>query len=140
MKSIQIIVFGSPVPQGSMRAFMPKGWNRPILTSDNPKLKGWRQEIAGAASDAMRKQKLSVFASQAIAVICEFYFDRPKSLKKSVRHKITRPDADKCARSVLDALTGTVYKDDAQVISLHVVKEFSDEPRAEIQVQVEEEL
>jgi Holliday junction resolvase RusA-like endonuclease len=86
----------------------------------------------------MRKQKLSVFAGQAVTVICNFYFDKPKSTKKSVRNKITKPDVDKLSRTVLDGLTGTVFKDDAQVVLLRSGKEFSDRPRAEIQVDIEE--
>ena len=134
MKTISLIVYGTPVPQGSMRAFMRPGMKAPIVTADNKKTKPWKQEIAGCAAEAMQKAGLAVAVGVPIAVLCEFYFDRPKSLRKSIQRKVTRPDLDKCARAVLDALTGIVFKDDAQVTLLRVSKEFSDRPRAEIQI------
>jgi crossover junction endodeoxyribonuclease RusA len=133
---IKIVIFGVPVPQGSTRAFIPKGWNRPIITSDNPKTKPWRQEIAGAAAEAMGR---SLPAECAIGVRCEFYFCRPKSTKKSVLQKLTKPDVDKLCRSVLDALTGVAFGDDSQVVALMATKKFSAQPRAEITVEFLEE-
>ena len=78
-------VYGVPIPQGSMKAFTPKGWTRPILTSDNKKTKPWRQEVAGAALEAMQR----------------YGFEKPQSTKKSVVAKTTKPDLDKLARSLL---------------------------------------
>jgi crossover junction endodeoxyribonuclease RusA len=132
MREIRLIVFGTPVPQGSTRAFIPKGWKRPIITADNRKTKPWRQEIAGAADEAMRNQSLAPVGDIPIAVSCDFFFDRPKSLKKAITEKMTKPDVDKLVRTVLDALTGVAFKDDAQVVSLYARKWFSDRPRAEI--------
>ena len=138
MKTITLIVYGTPVPQGSMRAFMRPGMKAPIITADNKKTKPWKQEIAGAADEAMRGQKFAVFEGVSAIVHCIFYFDRPKSLKKSIQVKITKPDIDKLARTVLDALTGTVFKDDAQVIELRLAKVFSDRPRLEMTVLIPE--
>ena len=36
--------------------------------------------------------------------------------------KTTRPDVDNYAKCVLDALNGLAYRDDSQVVDLHVVK------------------
>jgi Holliday junction resolvase RusA-like endonuclease len=52
-----------------------------------------------------------------------------------VVHKITRPDLDKLCRSICDSLTGTVYKDDGQVQSIELYKQFGT-PRAEITVRI----
>lgn len=138
MTKIELVVFGIPIPQGSMRAFMHPKMKAPIITSDNKKTKPWKQEIAGAADDVMQKRKLSVFEGVPVSVCCHFYFDRPKSLKKSILCKMTKPDIDKLARAVLDALTGTIFKDDAQVVSLLLGKSFDSRPRAEIGVIVSE--
>lgn len=43
-------------------------------------------------------------------------------------------DADNIAKLCMDALTGVVYHDDAQVFDLHVTSRFSDTPRTEITV------
>ena len=113
-------VLGKPQHQGSMRAFMVKG--RPILTSTNKGLKPWRQEVAANAENAMRELFLEGCIEGPVRVEAMFYFTRPKSSKKGERHKITRPDLDKLARALLDAMTGTVFADDSQVSQLWVSK------------------
>ena len=69
----------------------------------------------------------------AVSVQCVFSFDKPKSAKKATT-KTTKPDVDKLARSILDALTGICFEDDSQVISLLVQKAFGSPARAEITV------
>jgi crossover junction endodeoxyribonuclease RusA len=124
------IVYGVPVPQGSMRAFVPKGWKRAVITSANSKTKPWRQEVAGACLNRLNG---STPAGRSIPVRIgiDFFFDRPKSVKK-LADKVTKPDIDKLARSILDALTGIAFEDDCQVTDLHVTKQFGSPARAEI--------
>jgi crossover junction endodeoxyribonuclease RusA len=134
MTTIKMLIYGVPIAQGSMKGFLPKGWTRPIITSDSKKTKPWKQEIAGAAASAMTKRKLDQVSDGPVLVELAFYFDRPKSLKKTILHKVTKPDVDKLARAVLDALTGPVFKDDSQVVSLRITKGFDATPRAEITI------
>lgn len=63
-----------------------------------------------------------------------FLFKRPKShlkrsggLRKGVsaRH-IRTPDTDNLAKFVMDSLNGTYYKDDAQIVDLHVQKMYAE--------------
>jgi Holliday junction resolvase RusA-like endonuclease len=44
------------------------------------------------------------------------------SQKKARKWKATKPDCDNLAKSTLDALNGLLFKDDSQVVELHVVK------------------
>ena len=46
-------VYGVPIPQGSIEGVTPKGWTHPNITSDNKRAKPWRQEVAGAALEAV---------------------------------------------------------------------------------------
>jgi len=131
MHLIEFTVFGVPQPQGSTKAFIPKGWKRAIITSDNKKIKPWRQEIAGVAIAKMAG--LSVCES-AVSVDATFYFDRPKSTPKRVTEKITKPDVDKLGRGLLDALSGIVFKDDSQVVRCKLSKEFGTPSRMEVKV------
>lgn len=132
---IEFTVYGTPVPQGSIRAFMPKGAKHPVLTGDNVKTKPWRQDVARIAQLAMQEKGARLFCRpSAVVVQCQFYFVKPKSASKSVAHKTTKPDLDKLARSLLDALTGICFEDDSQVTWLFVSKHFDSTPRAEITV------
>ena len=133
--TLSFVAFGIPQPQGSAKAFMPKGGRFPIVTSDNKHLKGWRQLVAEAASAALRGH--GQMADGPVTVTATFYLPRPKSLGKKSKAHVTRPDVDKLARSIGDALTGVVFRDDAQIVGLHVQKCYaasSASPRAEVTV------
>ena len=129
------VVYGIPQPQGSMRAFIPKSWHRPIITSDNSKLKPWRQELAQTAMVAMSESGANMAARGVpISITLTFSFERPKSEKKSALHKVTKPDLDKLLRAALDALTGIAYQDDVQVWECRVAKVFGSPARVEIEI------
>ena len=49
-----------------------------------------------------------------------------------------KPDLDNTAKAFLDAMNGIVYKDDVQVVSLHVTKRY--ETIASVHICVREEL
>ena len=68
------------------------------------------------------------------------FFSIPKSVSKSKRDLMLngyilptkKPDTDNIAKSVLDALNGLAYYDDAQICELHVYKAYSEMPRVEV--------
>ena len=124
-------VLGTPVPQGSMRAFLPKGWDRPIITSDNKKLKAWRAQVSQMAVLLWNHKPLP--RTIPIKLFLTFYFLRPKSNKDV--HKTTKPDVDKLCRAILDSLTGIVYEDDSQVIKAVIYKLYGDVERVEIDLE-----
>jgi Holliday junction resolvase RusA-like endonuclease len=47
---------------------------------------------------------------------------------------LSRPDSDNYAKLVFDALNGIVYRDDALITDMHVIKRYSARPRIEIEV------
>lgn len=103
-------VDGNPIPKGRPRfgsghTFTPK------------KTKDAEQAIYIAALQA-RIRPLSANISMSIT----FYLS-PKS---------HAADIDNLAKTVLDGLNGTAYKDDKQVVRLHLSKQYIDSPRTEI--------
>jgi Holliday junction resolvase RusA-like endonuclease len=119
-----------------MRAFVPKGWKRPILTSVNTKLKPWRQEVAGVALEAVQAARPNphpLLKKWAVRLDVVFYFQRPKSGKRG-SHVITRPDYDKLLRGLSDALTGIVYVDDSQIAECEVKKLYGEPSRTEVKI------
>jgi crossover junction endodeoxyribonuclease RusA len=128
-------VFGVAQPQGSTRAFIPRGWTRAVITTDNAKLKPWRQELTQTAMVAMRECGAQIAARGVpISISLSFFFEKPKSERKAALHKVTKPDLDKLLRAVLDGLTGIVYADDSQVTECRVAKIFGSPARLEVQV------
>lgn len=146
--AIAFTVLGVAQPKGSAK-IVPLRRQFPVLlrsfrdlitavavTSDNPAVKRWQKEIAAAARAALAGVQLEL--AGAIALEVRFYLPRPKSLAKRYHGPhLKKPDTDKCLRSVFDALTGVVWKDDAQVTDVTVRKAYAelDEPaRVEIRV------
>lgn len=112
-----------PVPQGSKVPGITKA-GKPFLRDRAPKaLKTYREHLAIDATEATTS-----IATGPVSVRITFRFARPKShytaageLKADApvyAHPLRRGDIDKLARAVLDALTGTAFQDDRQVIDL----------------------
>jgi len=133
MSSLIFTVYGTPVPQGSMKAFIPPGFSRPIITSDNEKLKPWRNEVAGCALVEMKRNKFERCGRRVPIVIEVTFFFHPTKDRRMV-HKTTKPDIDKLLRAMLDALTGIVFEDDAQVTDCILRKRFDSPARVEITI------
>lgn len=143
MTELYFMVAGVPRPQGSAKAFVipAKGDQKPraVVTSDTKDLKPWRNAIAEEA----RKHCDRLFEGAAMIEVL-FIMPRPKThwsarggLKPSAPiWPTTRPDVDKLARAVLDALTGIVVGDDAQVVTLVGRKEYQVLPTSQTGVQV----
>lgn len=116
--TVTFFVHGKAEPQGSSRAFMAGG--RPIITSANKNLKDWRTIVQLAAMEHAH------MFDGPVEVVLHFHLPRPVSLPKKVTHNVKRPDVDKLARAILDALTGQFFKDDSQVVALEAYKHYAD--------------
>jgi Holliday junction resolvase RusA-like endonuclease len=119
-RRVSFQVFGIAQPKGSTKAFIPKGWTRPIITTDNPKSKGWQQLVAEQAQSVARA---GLFTGPVVLTVT-FRMPRPQSLPRRVLHHTKKPDLDKLVRSTKDALKGILYRDDAQVVDLHARKVY----------------
>lgn len=120
---IAIEVFGVPIPKGSTRAFVPKGWTRPIVTSDNAKTKPWQESITQAAIEA---RGAAPPIEEPVSLVVRFYLPRPKTAPKRVCVPAKKPDLDKLLRALKDGLTrGGIYRDDAQVVEIKASKAFA---------------
>lgn len=128
-------VNGIPVPQGSKRAFMnPRRPGVPIIIEDAKRnLKDWRRQIQVAAGMQLGTENKLI--DGPVFIWIKFFLLRPKSASKKVIWPTTRPDFDKLTRAVCDALKGTAYRDDSQVITAIVEKVYGDPPGVEVLVQ-----
>jgi Holliday junction resolvase RusA-like endonuclease len=138
-RHITFLVYGTPVPQGSKRAFR-KGDK--VVMVEQTKSKPWRQEIIDTIlSFGLEGPLLG-------PVHCElaFYIKRPLHhygtgrnagvLKASAPEYVAvMPDADKLARAVLDALTlSNLLHDDGQIAVLTVSKRYGDRPGVRVNI------
>jgi len=141
---ITFTVYGTPIPQGSMKAFMPRGARFPVVTADNAKTRPWRQSIVEAARAALGGSA-PIASDIGIELYVVFYLPRSRSAPNRVTEPATRPDVDKLLRAMMDALTAAgIWRDDAQVIMTFTRKAFAGGvhdpmasrgvPRAEVRV------
>ena len=137
-REINIVIEGEPVAQGRPRYTTKGGYARAY---DPAKSRRWKQYVASIALQAMRGNPPMEGALSLSVVV---YRSIPKSWSKVKKAKavsgeirpITRPDLDNYVKGLKDALSGIVYKDDAQIVDYHEPfgKFYSDKPRVEIEV------
>lgn len=100
---------------------------RVSLVESCARVKPYRALVSLAASQARTEAPTRLPVGIGIA----FVFVRPKShytskgeLRAGAPSHPGKPDIDKLCRAVLDALTGILYHDDAQVVSLNASKRY----------------
>lgn len=141
MTRVAFTVLGRPQPAGSKRAFRHAKSSRVIVVDDNPKSKPWKQEIAGAARNAVGP--VDDVMRGPLVLEARFILARPKghygtgrnagTVKASApRFPTTKPDTTKLLRCLEDALTGVVWHDDAQIVAQYAWKEYGAPERCEI--------
>lgn len=112
-----VTIPGNPVPKARPRVG-PRGAQTPLRTVQAELRVGWLVKAAlcghGGPDDAL------------YAVEARFFEHRKPGQEA---------DADNCCKLILDALTGVVWIDDAQVIELHLyVERGANRPRTELRI------
>lgn len=140
MIGIEFICYCKPEPQGSAKGFpimRGNGKMGVVITTDNKKLKPFRQAITQVALLALRDAKVTApVAEKHVPVKLEIncHFAKPPSTPKKRWFPVVKPDADKLARAILDALTGVLFADDAQVVELVIGKYYGTPERVAVRM------
>ena len=129
--SVTFAVLGTPVPQGSVRAY-----NSKVVANNGESLASWRSDVAAAAH---RHKPEDWDINAAVSLRCEFVFPRPLTdygtgrnagkLKPSApQHHTKMPDLDKLCRGVADSIGDAVarvlLKNDSQIVSIYATKRY----------------
>ena len=135
MNSLTFVVYGLAAPQGSKR-HMGNG----ILVESSKAVRPWRQDVKHAAL-ACIPHDWDPSLPMALSVV--FRFKRAKAhigkkgvLPSAPEHNTSgrHGDLSKLVRSTEDALTGVVYDDDRQIVTLTASKRYcvGDEPQGAV--------
>jgi crossover junction endodeoxyribonuclease RusA len=120
---ISFFVPGKAAPQGS-KAFKGIRGGHAILAESSKAVGPWRERVALAAHNAMGGQQL---IGGAVTVRLSFVLPRPVATPKRRTPPATKkPDVDKLARAILDAITDTIIADDSQVVDLRASKRLAE--------------
>jgi Holliday junction resolvase RusA-like endonuclease len=154
----------TPQPAGSKKAFIPKSNEvklqvagggtgavnalnslRAVVVDANSKATPWKNHVAHVAKERMEARGLPL-ATGALRMEIRIFVPRPQGhwtskgeLSAEGRRKpfpISRPDLTKLVRGIEDAMTGIVYKDDAQIISQYVSKFWAEDGNSRVYVSV----
>jgi Holliday junction resolvase RusA-like endonuclease len=139
---VRFTVFGDAKSAGSKRAYRHPSTGKVVVTETVRGSKSWQGSVAAAGAEAHRGSLLD----GPLRVAFIFYRPRPKSHHGTGRNAdkvkssappfpATRPDVLKLARGVEDALTGIVWRDDAQIVTEELRKRWGSPARVEIEVE-----
>lgn len=133
---------GTPVPKGRPR-FARRG--NFVQTYTDAKTLSYEQIVANASKKAMGSTEP---LEGAISLYLYVRLPIPKSYSKKVTEGclsgLVRPtkrsDIDNFTKSLMDGMNGIVFKDDSQVVDLHVRKIYSAVPGVDVCVMDEHEI
>lgn len=123
----EFVVDGVAVPQGSKSATVRGGVA--VMFDDNKALRAWRKTVTAAAAEAYGDRAP---VEGPLQVELEFRLARGKTVRRPMPS--VRPDVDKLTRACFDSLTGVVFKDDAQVVTVLARKRYADQPGVHVRV------
>lgn len=124
---LQFDIEGVPVPKGRPKFTSRAGFMR---TYTPKKTVEYELVARAAAKSAMGPTDL---LETPVGVYLYFRLPIPKSHSKKRREAclsgfekpIKKPDIDNLAKSILDGFNGVIWKDDSQIVSLHITKVYA---------------
>lgn len=127
---MQIIIPGQPQGKARARTFYnPRLGKHQSITPNNTVL---YENLVKTCY--MRSHEGECFdEDQPLEVIIYAYYEIPKSMSKKDKQAVMdgklfptkKPDADNIAKVICDALNGMAYKDDKQIVDLHLMKRYA---------------
>lgn len=133
---IAFTIYGEAVAQGRPRA--GKTFTGKTVLYDPAKSRDYKQFVRLVASEHRPKQLLEGEIELELDVYRKIPKSYPKYKQALARENkirpVTKPDVDNYVKGIKDGLSGVIWKDDNQVVSLTARKWYSDTPRVEIKV------
>lgn len=134
--AVEFFVPGQPVGKGRPRATVRAGRARLYTPAKTEK---YEARVALFAQQAMAGRPVMA-GPVALSVTALFPIPpswpkkRQAAARAGTEQHTKRPDADNCAKAILDGLNGVVWKDDSQVVTLSIEKRYAEVPRVEVLV------
>ena len=144
---IDFQVYGNAKPAGSKRAMVNKYTGKANVRDACKGSKDWKALVSLAAREHAPEELLD----GPLYVSMTFWQLRPKSHSYTGKRAYLlrddapqfptgKPDVLKLARAVEDALTGVIWRDDAQIVAELIRKEYGQVPGVNITIQRMEDL
>jgi Holliday junction resolvase RusA-like endonuclease len=135
MTNISFTVYTEPVAQGRPRFSNQGGF---VRAYDPKKSKDFKQYVKLVASDhrpiTLLDGPLSLEVKVFKSSLKSFSKKKKIAAEAGELRPLTKPDVDNFVKGIKDALKSVIWKDDSQVVDLHVSKWYSEVPRIEISI------
>ncbi len=143
---LSFVVLGRPQPAGSKKAFAVRRGGeltgRVAVVDDAKHSRSWKHDVAVVARQAVAGAPV---LEGPLDLDVVFVVARPKGHYGTGRNlrqirasapalPTVKPDVTKLLRAVEDALTGVIYRDDAQIVKQHAEKHYGWPERAEVTI------
>ena len=140
MTEIMFTIQGEPIGQGRPRFSTRGGF---VKAYDPDKSRNYKAFARLIALQAAKKINWEC-CEEPVSVTIKAYLGIPLSSTKKFKtaamnmdvYPIKKPDVDNIFKSITDALSGIIYKDDRQIVRSTITKIYSDLPRVEVFVQI----
>jgi Holliday junction resolvase RusA-like endonuclease len=124
---VQFTIDAPPVPKGRPKFSKIGGFVRtytPRKTSD------YETIVRETAQQAMGQTELletpvGVYLYIRLPIPQSYSKKRKEACLSGQEKPIKKPDIDNLAKSILDGMNGIVWKDDSQIVSLHITKVYA---------------
>lgn len=132
---IRFTVYGEPVAQGRPRASTANGY---VQMYDPKKSRDYKNYIRLVASQNKPNKLLTGPLQLNVRIykptLKSFSKKKKMAAEKGEIRPVTKPDVDNYVKAIKDALKSVIWKDDSQVVDLHVSKFYSENPRIEVEI------
>lgn len=81
----------------------------------------------------LRRNDFVDMFDRPLKITLNFFIKKPVSCKRD--YPSVRPDIDNYAKAILDAMNGVVFKDDGQIITLHISKRYHEAPGTDVTIE-----
>lgn len=137
---LHLIIPGEPCAQGRPRFSTVNGHAKAY---DPEKSRNYKSFVKYIATGEAKKQGWR-YTELPLHIDVKAYL--PIATSKSKKFKAAalagderptkKPDIDNLFKTVTDAMSGILYKDDKQIVSATISKWYSDEPRLEVHIEI----
>lgn len=141
MNELRVFIPGEPCAQGRPRFSTAGGF---VRAYDPAKSRNYKAYVKAVCAEEAKKQGwlFNTDLPLEVEIIAGLSIPSSKSKKwkraavNGVEKPTKKPDADNIAKTITDALSGVIYKDDKQIIKLTVAKIYNERPGVSVAVKV----
>lgn len=134
MTRIVITIPGPPVAKGRPRMTRT---GRAFTPAKTRAAEGYmRHAIAAQAGQPMLEGALDVSVTLIMPIPASWSQRKRQDAATGVLMPTNKPDADNLAKTICDAANGLLWKDDAQIVRLHISKVYGEKPGTVLSVEL----